>query len=83
MKTNYSTLLFVKRVKGSSSSRQRTIIYMHYKSKETPVFKAKRVLESKPLLQRCTSICFQVTGMSLGRYIKETNNLLQSFQKGS
>lgn len=56
---------------------------MQYKSKDNPVFKAKRILESKPLLKRSVSICFQVTGMSLGRYIKETNNLLQSLQKGS
>lgn len=82
MKMNYATLLFVKRVKENSSSGQRTIIYMHCKAKGNPTYKAKGILVSKPVLKKSVSICFQVVGMTLGRYIKETNKLLQNLQKG-
>ncbi|WP_321519504.1 hypothetical protein [uncultured Bacteroides sp.] len=80
MKTDYKALLFVKRFKDVLSNNQRTMVFLHYTPKE--IVSTNPFTKSKKIPYPDTSICSRLIGKPLGRFIRETEELLQSLKKG-
>jgi hypothetical protein len=82
MKSNHASIIFVKRAKNNSLSGQRTIMYILCKPDYIQSCKVKATRTPKSTIEKSVSICSQLTGMSLGQYLRETNKFLQSLKEG-
>jgi len=80
MKTDYTTLLFVKRFKDTLSNNQKIMVFLHYKPKD--IVRISPFNKPKKALYPDTSLCFRLTGKTLGQFVRETEELLQSLKKG-